>query len=113
VAAPQLERGLTTIASSISASETSIISSRRSRCSKTIHALTRALAVLVTTGGRESALRESFVHAMAGLGAEKGVLIQVRQQRPLDVEILYFTGLGPENEAGSAGVSASPCKRPT
>jgi transcriptional regulator with GAF, ATPase, and Fis domain len=78
-----------------------------------LHALTRALAVLVTTGGRESALRESFVHAMAGLGAEKGVLIQVRQQHPLDVEILYSTGLSPENEAACREMRSSPGISPT
>ncbi len=78
-----------------------------------LHALTRALAVLVTTGGRESALRESFVHAMAGLGAEKGVLIQVRQQQPLDVEILYSTGLSLENEAACRELRSSPGISPT
>jgi transcriptional regulator with GAF, ATPase, and Fis domain len=71
------------------------------------------LAVLVTTGGRESALRESFVHAIAGLGAEKGVLIQVRQQHPLDVEILYSTGLSPENEAACRELRTTPGISPT
>jgi transcriptional regulator with GAF, ATPase, and Fis domain len=78
-----------------------------------LHALTKALAVLVTTGGRESALRESFVHAIAGLGAEKGVLIQVRQQHPLDVEILYSTGLSPENEAACRELRTTPGISPT
>src|SRR5262249_50423936 len=43
-----------------------------------LHALNRAF-VLLRNGAQESALRESFVLAMTGLGAEKGVLIQVRQ----------------------------------
>ena len=78
-----------------------------------LHALTRALAVLVKSGGPESALRESFVHAMTGLGAEKGVLIQVLQQHPIEVEILYATGLSPENEAACRELRSSPGISPT
>jgi len=78
-----------------------------------LHALTRALAVLVRSGQHESALRESFVDAMTGLGAEKGVLIQVRQQHPLDVEILYSTGLDAENEAAFKDLRSSPGVSPT
>jgi transcriptional regulator with PAS, ATPase and Fis domain len=66
------------------------------------------LAVLVSIGGRESALRESFVHAIAGTVAEKGVLIEVRQQQPLQVEILYSRGLTPENEAACRELRSSP-----
>src|SRR5712691_383151 len=65
-----------------------------------LRALTKALAALVRSGAREPALQESFVHAIAGLGAQKGVLIQVRQQHLLDVEILYATGFDSEDEAG-------------
>lgn len=78
-----------------------------------LHALTRALAVLVRSGGPESALRESFVHAMTGLGAEKGVLVQVLQQHPPEVEILYATGLSPENEAACRLLRSSPGISPT
>jgi transcriptional regulator with GAF, ATPase, and Fis domain len=78
-----------------------------------LHALTKALAVLVRSGAQESALRESFVHAMTGLGAEKGLVIQVRQQHPLDVEILYATGLNPENEAAFRDLRSSPGVSPT
>jgi transcriptional regulator with GAF, ATPase, and Fis domain len=78
-----------------------------------LHALTRALAVLVRSGGPESALRESFVHAMTGLGAEKGVLIQVLQQHPLGLEILYATGLSPEDEAACREQRPSPGISPT
>ena len=44
-----------------------------------LHALTKALAVLVRSGAQESALRESFVHAMTGLGAERRAWCQVRR----------------------------------
>lgn len=78
-----------------------------------LHALRKALAVLVRSGAQESALRETFVHAMTGLGAEKAVLIQVRQQHPLEVEILYATGLNPENEAAFLDLRSSPGVSPT
>jgi transcriptional regulator with GAF, ATPase, and Fis domain len=73
-----------------------------------LHALTRALAVLVRSGELESALSASFVDAMTGLGAEKGVLIHVAQQHPPEVEILYATGLSPENEAACRALRSSP-----
>jgi len=78
-----------------------------------LHALNRAFTVLLRSGGQESALQESFVHAMTGLGAEKGVLIQVRGQHPLDVEVLYATGLNPENEAAFRDLRSSPGISPT
>jgi hypothetical protein len=74
----------------------------------TLRGLAKALAVLPQVGGHESALRESFVSAMAGFGAEKGVLIQVRQQQPLEVEVLYATGLRPEDEAAFRDLRSSP-----
>lgn len=73
-----------------------------------LNALTKALAVLVSGGDPESALRESFVHAMAGLGAEKGLLVHVRVQHPLDIEILHSIGLTPENESACIGLRSSP-----
>ena len=89
-------------------------SARRDRDeTKLLHALTKAFAVLVGRGGQESALRESFVHAMEGLGAEKGVLVQVRQPQPLELEILYATGLTPENEAACVSLRSSPGISPT
>jgi hypothetical protein len=63
--------------------------------------------------GMESALRESFVHAMAGLGAEKGLLVQVEETEPLGVEILYATGLSPENEAACRALRSSPGLSPS
>src|SRR6267143_709062 len=78
-----------------------------------LHALTDALAVLVRSGAPDSALRESFVHAMAGLGAEKGVVVEVVQTQPLEVEILYATGMSPENEAACRTLRSSPGISPT
>ena len=78
-----------------------------------LHALTRALRVLVRSGAEDRALRESFVDAMTGLGAEKGVLIRVHRQHPLEVEILYADGLTPENEAAFRDLRSSPGMSPT
>jgi len=78
-----------------------------------LHALNRAFTVLLRSGAQESALRESFALAMTGLGAEKGVLIQVRHQHPPDVEILYSAGLNAENEAAFRDLRSSPGVSPT
>jgi hypothetical protein len=78
-----------------------------------LYALTKGLALLLRSDSQESALRQSLVLATPGLGPEKGVLIQVRQQHPLDVEILYSTGLNPENEAASRDLRPSPGISPT
>jgi transcriptional regulator with GAF, ATPase, and Fis domain len=70
--------------------------------------LTKALLASVCSGASDSLLKESFAHAVAGLVAKKGVLIQVRQQQPLNVEILYSTGLTPENEVACRELRSSP-----
>ena len=73
-----------------------------------LNALTKALARHVGTAVREPALQESFVGAAVGLGAEKGVLMRVRQQDPLDVEILFATGLDSEDEVAFRVLRSSP-----
>jgi transcriptional regulator with GAF, ATPase, and Fis domain len=78
-----------------------------------LNALTRALAVLVRSGAQDSALRESFVHAMRGLGAEKGLLIQVRRPQPLEIAILHAGGLSAENEEACRALQSSPGISPT
>jgi DNA-binding NtrC family response regulator len=78
-----------------------------------LHALTRALEVLVNSGAPESALRASFAHAMAGLAAEKGMLIQVRRQSPLDLAILHAGGLCDENADSIRALRSSPGISPT
>jgi transcriptional regulator with GAF, ATPase, and Fis domain len=75
--------------------------------------LTSALAVLVRSGAPESALRESFVHAMTGLGAEKGLLIQVRRLDPLELAILHAGGLSAETEEACRTLHSSPGISPT
>ena len=70
--------------------------------------LTKALLASVCSGASDSLLKESFAHAVAGLVAKKGVLIQVRQQHPLNIEILYSTGLTPEDEAACRELRSSP-----
>jgi transcriptional regulator with GAF, ATPase, and Fis domain len=50
---------------------------------------------------------------MAGLGAEKGVLIRVHQQHPLEVELLYSAGLDPESETAFRDFRSSPGMSPT
>ncbi len=78
-----------------------------------LHALTRALAVLVRSGAQESALRESFLDAMTGLGAEKGLLIQVRRLEPLEIAILHAGGLSAETEQACLALQSSPGISPT
>jgi transcriptional regulator with GAF, ATPase, and Fis domain len=78
-----------------------------------LHALTRALAVLVRSGPHERALRESFVDAMTGLGAEKGLLIQVRQAQPLEIAILHAGGVTVETEQACLALRSSPGISPT
>src|SRR5512134_199927 len=78
-----------------------------------LHALTRALAVLIRNGAQESALRESFVDAMTGLGAEKGLLIQVRRVDPLDIAILHAGGLSAETREACLALQPSPGISPT
>jgi DNA-binding NtrC family response regulator len=58
-----------------------------------LRALTEALGVLSTGGDRATALRESFVHAQRGLRALKALLLYVRSSHPLELEILYSSGL--------------------
>ncbi len=78
-----------------------------------LHALTRALAALVRSGVQECALRESFVDAMTGLGAEKGLLIQVRRTEPLEIAILHAGGLSPETEHACLALRSTPGISPT
>jgi DNA-binding NtrC family response regulator len=78
-----------------------------------LHALTRALAALVRSGAQDRALRESFVHAMTGLGAEKGLLIQVRQAEPLEIAILHAGGLTTETQNACLALQSSPGISPT
>ncbi len=73
-----------------------------------LHALRMALAALVRNGAQETALRESFIHALTGLGAEKGALIQVRQQHPPDVELLHARGFSAEGESACRELRSSP-----
>lgn len=95
-------------ASSVQRSLTFDDPGRRRDEAELLRSLTKALLVPVRDGLSGSAFRESFGHATTGLDAEKGVLIQVRQQLPLDVEILYSTGLSPENEAACRELRSSP-----
>jgi DNA-binding NtrC family response regulator len=78
-----------------------------------LHALTRALAALVRSGAQDCALRESFVDAMRGLGAEKGLLIQVRRSEPLEIAILHAGGLSAETEHACLALRSSPGISPT
>jgi DNA-binding NtrC family response regulator len=78
-----------------------------------LRALTEALGVLSTGGDEPTALRESFAHAARGLGAQKGLLLEVRSLDPAELEILYGIGLTEEQQEAcrrmqsSRGVSPS------
>jgi transcriptional regulator with GAF, ATPase, and Fis domain len=86
---------------------------RRRDETELLHALTDALAVLVRSGAPDSALRESFTHAMAGLGAEKGVVVEVVQTEPLAIEILCAVGMSESDEKACEALRSSPGISPT
>ena len=50
-------------------------------------ALTTALSVLVRAGDTDAALRQSFSHAIGGLDAEKGLVVQFADANPPELEI--------------------------
>jgi transcriptional regulator with PAS, ATPase and Fis domain len=62
-------------------------------------------------------LRESFLDATKGLGADKSILVRVCSRNPLELDTLYAAGLSPEDEAawrapaGSPGIAASLIRR--
>lgn len=64
-----------------------------------LQALTGALTLPDETERLQLALRESFLQAVAGLGADDGVLIRVRQQEPLDFDVVFSAGFRHENRA--------------
>jgi transcriptional regulator with GAF, ATPase, and Fis domain len=80
---------------------------------KLLHALTRALAELAKSGDPEAALRETFKDAMDGLGAAKGVLVQVREETPPEIEVLCAVGLSQEEEASCRSLQSCPGISPT
>ena len=59
-------------------------------------ALRRAKAIIAQTGDRMAALRESFDLHVQGLGADKALLLEVRELEPLSLEVLLSHGLSPE-----------------
>src|SRR5262245_50533312 len=72
-----------------------------------LRALTEALGVLSTGGDRATALRQSFVHAQKGLRALKALLLYVRSTEPLELEILYSSGLTQEQQEACQALQAS------
>ncbi len=81
----------------------------RSRDEKALlTALTTALSTLVRAGDTGAALRQSFIHAIGGLDAEKGVVVQLVEADPPQLEILCGRGLTPENEAACQELRSSP-----
>jgi two-component system response regulator HydG len=69
--------------------------------------------VLTSSGDHQAALTENFGHAMAGLGAQKGVLFQIKQVNPIDIEILCAGGLNPEEERACRSLNSCPGISPT
>ena len=68
-------------------------------------ALARALTAVLQPSAAESSLGESFAYAMASVEAQLGLLVSVRAEEPLDLEILCSEG-GPyavSLEPASAG----------
>jgi len=55
-------------------------------------ALARALTAVLEPGTAEDSVRRSFVHAMASVEAEMGLLLGIRAEEPLDLEVLCCEG---------------------
>ena len=72
-----------------------------------LHSLRKALLIADRDGIAEQVLKGSFGDAVTGLGAEKGVLLYVRQQHPIEVEILYAVGLSSEEESVCCGLRSA------
>lgn len=68
-------------------------------------ALAKAVTAVLQPGGLS--IRESFDYAMASVHAAQGLLLQVRTEEPLDLEILFSEGYG-QAEAAEAHSSATP-----
>src|SRR5712691_7631021 len=78
-----------------------------------LHCLTNAIRIGLPRKAPELALKQSFGQAMVGLAAEKGVLLRVRQEGSLDVEILCATGFSPQDEAACCELRPSHDIAPT
>jgi transcriptional regulator with GAF, ATPase, and Fis domain len=74
------------------------------------HALTRALETLTTSDDPVAALRESFHLAQDGLGAQKGLLLYVRSQTPLELEIVEARGLEWEQQEACRQMQSTPAE---
>jgi hypothetical protein len=66
-------------------------------------ALAKAVTAVLQPGGLS--IKESFAYATASVHAEQGLLLEVRTEEPLDLEILCSDG---QAEAGEAHSSAAP-----
>src|SRR5437667_10071310 len=69
------------------------IEGRRRDDAELLQALIGALALLTANSRVETALRETFDHAMVGLGAQVGLLAEVSRTDPPEVELLCSSGL--------------------
>jgi DNA-binding NtrC family response regulator len=68
-----------------------------------LKALTKALS-LRAPGPAESTLKDSFVHAMAGLSAQKAALLRVTHGRHVEVELVHAVGVTRDIEASCTGL---------
>jgi transcriptional regulator with PAS, ATPase and Fis domain len=69
------------------------IEHRRRDDTELLQALTGALALLTGNVEVDTTLRKTIDHAVAGLGAQAGVLVEVLRTDPLEVELLCSGGL--------------------
>lgn len=76
-------------------------------------ALRRAKDIIDQTGDRMAALRESFDLHVQGLGADKALLLEVRELEPLSLEVLLSHGLSPEQAQALRECKSSPGVSPT
>src|SRR5687768_8380903 len=78
------------------------------------HALAKAVVAALHSSASESSVHESFAYALASVHADRGLLVHVRAQDPLDLEVVCSQGYAATTgEAETAGVPFfGPCAAP-
>jgi DNA-binding NtrC family response regulator len=76
----------------------------------TSHALAKALVAALHASVSESAVHESFAYALASVRADRGLLVHVRADDPLSLEVICAEGYGPGTlGAEASGGAVDPC----
>ena len=75
-------------------------------------ALAKAVVAALHSGASESSVHESFAYALASVQADRGLLVHVRTQDPLDLELVCSQGYAATTGEAEAGVPFGPCAAP-